>query len=138
MMPGSPMNMYATPSIRAMPPIAVVWPCQNSCQVAGETVAGSQVLTYGPRTTSGAAGGRIGVAARFPVAAAVSRLGVTAAAGLGGARTPAPAMVPARPPTAATPPENRRKSRLRGRYPAESGLTRAGATGEGSVTEMLT
>src|ERR1700722_18061379 len=64
MMPGSPMNMYATPSIRAMPPIAVVWPCQNSCQVAGETVAGSQVLTYGPRTTSGAAGGRVGGAGR--------------------------------------------------------------------------
>src|SRR5580700_2289089 len=123
MMPGSPMNMYATPSIRAMPPIAVVWPCQNSCQVAGETVAGSQVLTYGPRTTSGAAGGRIGVAARFPVAAAGSLWRLTAAAALAGASTPDPAMVPARPPTAATPPDNRRKSRLPGRCAAEAGLT---------------
>ena len=65
--------------MRAMPPMAVVCPCQNSCHVAGETVAGSQVLTYGPRTASGAAGGRIGVAPRFPAAAAVAPCGTTAA-----------------------------------------------------------
>ena len=41
---GSPMNMYAVPSIRAIPAIAVTWPCQNCCHVPGSAVAGSQVL----------------------------------------------------------------------------------------------
>jgi hypothetical protein len=37
-------------------------PVQNCCQVPGSSVAGSHVLRYGPRTASGAAGGRIGSA----------------------------------------------------------------------------
>jgi hypothetical protein len=30
--------------MRTMPPIAVVWPDQNCCQLPGSVVAGSQVL----------------------------------------------------------------------------------------------
>jgi hypothetical protein len=97
------------PSMRAMPPMAVMWPVQNCCHVPGSVVAGSQVLRYGPRTASGAAGGLMGLAARFPVAAAGPGDGATAravaAAALAGARMPVPAMAPAIPPAAATPPE---------------------------------
>src|ERR1700759_4449313 len=76
-----------------MPPMAVVCPCQNCSQVAGSAVAGSQGLTYGLRTASGAAGGRIGVAARVPLAAAYPPAGGAAAwlAGPRGVGGPAPA-----------------------------------------------
>src|SRR6202035_1715676 len=46
-----------------MPVSCVRRPSQNTGHVPGSTVLGSQVLTYGPRTTSGTAGGRIGWAA---------------------------------------------------------------------------
>ncbi|MFZ0388201.1 MAG: hypothetical protein WAL22_21230, partial [Solirubrobacteraceae bacterium] len=53
-----------------MPAIAVVSPFQNVCQVPGDTVEVCQVLRYGERTISGAAGGRIGVVLRSDRAAA--------------------------------------------------------------------
>src|SRR5215510_1432839 len=46
-----------------MPAISVGRPVQNVGHMPGSFVPGSQVLTYGPRTTSGTAGGRIGYAA---------------------------------------------------------------------------
>src|ERR1700735_2215330 len=58
---GSPANTNEVPSIRTRPAIAVVAPFQNVCQVPGDTVERCQVLRYGERTISGAAGGRIGV-----------------------------------------------------------------------------
>jgi hypothetical protein len=98
--------------------MAVVCPAQNSGQVAGSAVAGSQVLTYGLRTASGAAGGRIGVAASVPFAAAYPADGVAAAWLVGPvwaarvvAAPAAPAAAglsspaPARPPAAAALPE---------------------------------
>jgi len=65
---GAPRKRYGTPSISAMPVIAVVRPVQKVGQVPAGLSAGSQTLRYGERTASGTAGGRIG-----------SKTGVTAA-----------------------------------------------------------
>jgi hypothetical protein len=117
---GAPMNRYETPSMRAMPPMAVTWPVQNCCQVPGSVVAGSQVLRYGLRTASGAAGGRIGVAAGPPgtgadaadAAVSCASAGPPGPAGtragrwlLAGDLTAALVAAPATPPAAATAPE---------------------------------
>ena len=102
---GSPANTNEVPSIRTMPAIAVVSPFQNVCQVPGDTVERCQVLRYGERTISGAAGGRIGVVLRSDRAAAERAPAVVALA--------AAVRAVARPPprAAAAAPETCRKRR---------------------------
>ena len=106
---GAPMNMYAVPSMRIRPAIAVMCPVQNCGQEPGSSVAGSQVLRYGPRTASGAAGGLMGSV--VPPAGVEAGAAVPASAA-DGASAPLPAS--AMPPPATAAPEYRRKSRRRG------------------------